>query len=68
MSTTNELATELLHELCNDLLDVQIATLMFWSVAEVRDDHFVEYVHYHLLKASRKMGWDNEDSSKFWEE
>ncbi len=67
MAANDALAVELLQNLCDDLLDVQIGTLMFWSEAEIRDDHFAEYVHHWLLKASRKMGWDHEDSSKFWE-
>jgi hypothetical protein len=67
MPEDRELAVELLRDLCDDLLDVQIGTLMFWSPAEIREDHFAEYVQHWLLKASREMGWQNEASSKYWE-
>ena len=61
-------ARDLLAELCDDLLDVQIGTSMFWKDDdELRDDHFTEYVHYHLLRASRLMKWEHYDSSKIWE-
>ena len=67
MSDNEALAASLLRELCDDILDVQIGTLMFWTDAELAEDHFAEYVHYWLLKASQKMGWQHYDSSKVWE-
>jgi hypothetical protein len=61
-------AVELLRELCDDMLDVQIGTLMFWGSDEkLAKDHFAEYVHYWLLKASKTMGWEHYDSSHVWE-
>ena len=61
-------AYDILNDLCFDLLTVQIGTLMFWNKEAIRDDHFAEYVHHHLLKAARRMGWEHTDSSKFWED
>ncbi len=66
--TEESTAAELLHQLCFDILDIQIGTLMFWGTEEkLADDHFAEYVHYWLLKASKKMGWQHYYSSKVWE-
>lgn len=66
MPANDALAAQLLQELCNDILDIQIGTLMFWNEAELRDDHFAEYVHHWLLEASQKMGWDHVDSTRVW--
>jgi hypothetical protein len=62
------LAYDLLKSLCDDILDNQIGTLMFWSEdALLREDHFAEYIHYWLQKASQRMGWAHCDSSDIWE-
>lgn len=59
-------AKQLLLELCNDILDNQIGTSMFWRGDDLKDDYFAEHVHYFLLKASRAMGWKHYDSSAAW--
>lgn len=67
MDTDEPNAYDILSELCGDLLDIQIGTLMFWkSEQELVDDHFAEYVHHLILEASRKMGWQHYDSSHVW--
>jgi hypothetical protein len=60
-------AYDILADLCFDILTVQIGTRMFWKTDEaLRGDHFAEYVHYHLLKASQALGWEYHDSSAIW--
>ena len=61
-------AEAILRDLCDDFLDVQIGTAMFWkSDAALEDDAFAQYVHARLLDASRAMGYGNYDSSNIWD-
>ena len=51
-------AAVLLKRLCDDLLEVQLATRMFWADdQELRDDPFAAYVYELLHEASLLMGW-----------
>lgn len=60
-------AYDILNSICFDILNVQIGTSMFWKTdEELREDHFAEYVHYWLLKASKDLGWEHDDSSAVW--
>jgi hypothetical protein len=62
-----DLAAELLWSLCQDILDIQIGTRMFWGTDQkLREDPFAEYIHHWLQKASKDMGWEHHDSSAAW--
>jgi len=51
-------AAILLKRLCDDLLDVQLGTRMFWADdQELRGDPFAAYVYGLLHEASLLMGW-----------
>lgn len=67
MPTPEAKAAQLLKGLCDDILDIQIGTLMVWDEAGLREDRFAQYVHHWLLDASRRMGCTHYDSSKVWE-
>jgi hypothetical protein len=67
MTVKPDRAQQMLEAICDDILDLQIGTTMFWpTAATLRADAFADYVHFHLLEASKAMGWEHHDSSKVW--
>lgn len=61
------LAYDLLQDICHDILETQIGTLMFWNEESLRDDAFAQHVHRRLQQAASRMGWTFHDSSAAWE-